>query len=150
MFIGILLLAIGATAAASTDVAVGDTLAGEEFSKWRISGEIIERPAGVTGEEFARSLRDDEGLRPWNGQPFVSPPAAGGMGTAAVTAADGREIIVKFVADDPERPGRVCRLHFARAVGAVQARWDAYRWCASTFGMSLPARFPPAIKIVGG
>lgn len=143
MLAGAVLIVLGAMTAAAAGAVVLDTLDGAAFARVGISGEIVERPAGVSGEAFARALMEAEGLRPWSGDAMLSPPGDQGMGTAAIVSADGHEINVKYVADDPQRPGRVCRLRFSPGVGAAQVRWDAYRWCASAFGLALPATFPP-------
>ena len=70
------------------------------------------------------------------------------MGVASIIAGDGREINVRYVAGDSTRSGRICRLRFQPGVGAQPARWDAYRWCATAFGLSLPDPLPPPIATV--
>lgn len=143
------LIVLAAGSASVADARVIDTLVGEEFSRFGISGQILERPAGVDDREFAVQIMEAEGLTPWNGQPFDTPPRDGSMGTAAIIAGNGHEINVKYVAGDRSRPGRICRLRFQPGVGASQERWNAYRWCAAAFGLSLPATFPPpAIAVV--
>ena len=117
-------------------------LAGPEFTRRGIVAEILERPAGVRDEEFAQRLIDAEGLRPWNGEQLNTPPEVGRMGSKAVVSSDGREIIVKYISGDQQRVGLVCRLRFSRG-GVSDQRWNAYRWCASHFGLELPER-PPA------
>jgi hypothetical protein len=123
------------------------TLKGPEFTRMGIVADLVERPAGITDEQFAQQLIDAEGLRPWDGEQLNFPEQDGGMGTMAVFSADGREMIVKYVSSDLEHTGQVCRLRLARG-GASSARWNAYRWCASAFGLSLPERRAPPVASV--
>jgi len=136
------LVSLSLTAAAGPHVV--STFGGAEFARFGIIADLVERPAGISDGLFAQQLIDAEGLRPWNGKQLDSPPMSGSMGTKAVFSGDGREVIVKYVAGDVRRAGRVCRLRFARG-GWSTARWNAYRWCASAFGLSLPDAPPPPI-----
>lgn len=117
-------------------------LEGDEFARRGIAGEIIERPAGISDESFAQQLIDAEDLRSWNGQQLDVPPREGAMGSKAVFAGDGREVIVRYVAGDSQSSGRVCRLRLSRG-GMSDARWNAYRWCGSALGVPLPSSPPP-------
>ena len=142
----VLLLAAGSALLA--DARVIDTLAGEEFLRLGISGQVLERPARVSGRDFAVRIMEAEGLDPWMGDPLLFPPGEGTVGVAATVAANGREIDVRYVAGDATRPGRICRLRFPPGVGAHPARWNAYRWCAAAFGLSIPDPVPPPIAVV--
>lgn len=124
---------------------VAATLQGPEFVGMGIVAELVERPAGISDQAFAQQLIDAEGLRPWDGEQLDFAPGAGSMGTKAVFSSDGREIIVKYVAGDVQRPGRVCRLRLSRG-GMSRARWQAYRWCGSAFGITLPESPSPIVR----
>ncbi len=122
--------------AAASEPRIVATLQGPDFQRRGIVAELVERPVGLTDEKFAQQLIQASGIRPWNGeQSFAS--EAGGMATKAVFSADGRELIVKYVNSGVDRTGRVCRISMARG-GMSIARWNAYRWCASAFGIRLP------------
>ena len=118
-------------------------LAGDEFVRMGIVAELIERPTGMSDEAFAQQLIDAEGLRPWNGQQVEMPARKGGMAVKAVFSADGRELHVNYI----EGAGRVCRTRFAHG-GVTPERWTAIRWCASAFGIALPAKIPPPVVVI--
>jgi hypothetical protein len=143
MFAVILAVLIGA----GPEPRIVQVLEGREFALRGITADLIERPAGITDEQFAQDLIDAEGLVPWNGEQFNSAPTEERMGTRAVFSADGREIIVKYVSGDSQRPGIICRLRLTRG-GMSDARWNAYRWCASALGRRLPDAPTPPITTV--
>jgi len=122
------------------------TLEGPEFVRMGIVAEIIERPPGVSNEQFAEQLIQAEGLKPWSGEQIDIPAVDGHMATKAVVSGDGREVIVKYLPGEPRQPGKVCRLRLARG-GMSEARWYAYKWCAEAFGLTLPERVPPPIRV---
>jgi hypothetical protein len=122
------------------------TLEGAEFTRAGISADLVERPAGVSDEQFAQDLVDAEGLQPWNGEQLSHAPGPASLGSKAVFSADGREIIVRYRSGPVQRSGRVCRLRLARG-GMSTARWNAYRWCATALGLSLPQAPPPPIGV---
>jgi hypothetical protein len=104
--------------------------------------EVVERPAGITDEGFARSLIKASGLRPWNGKLTESPASAGHMGVKAVHSGSGPEVTVYFVAGDSSKVGRVCRISRKRG-GMTEAWTSAQDWCASIFGLPRLKREPP-------
>ena len=140
MFIATALMAISAS---SQVIAV---LKDEEVVERGIVAEIIERPAGVSSEQFAQELIEVEGLEPWTGQQIDFPSVDGAMATKAVISTDGREVIVKYMPGDAAKPGKVCLLRLARG-GWSAERWTAYRWCAKAFGLSLAETAPPPIRV---
>lgn len=105
---------ISAAMVAAAEPRVLAVLEGSEFDRFGIVAELVERPAGVTDEQFAQQLIEASGLRSWKGEQVDSAPQMDGIGTKAVFSADGREIIVKYVSDDVQRTGRVCRLILRR------------------------------------
>ena len=123
------------------------TLEGPEFARRGIVAEIVERPAGVSDVEFAQRLIDDEGLRPWNGEQIEGHSETTQTGLKAVVSADGREVRVSYVVTDEQKSGRACRIRFTRG-GWSDARWNAYRWCASGLGYELPLTPPPPIVTI--
>jgi hypothetical protein len=135
------------TAALSVDAEprVIARLKGDAFARAGIVAELVERPRGVSDEAFAQQLIDAEGLRPWNGEQTGSAPAKGRMGYKAVSAKDGRAIIVKYMGGDAGRHGRLCRLRLAPGPMSP-LNWDAHRWCASKFGLTLPKTAPPIVR----
>jgi hypothetical protein len=140
----VFVLWFAAGAALLADVRVVDTLAGEEFTRLGIVGQLLERPAGVSDRDFAIQVMEAEGLTPFSGDPIlVSPGRDGGLGAAVIVAANGQEIYVTYVVGDSARPGRVCRLRFQPGSRFQPARREAHRWCAAAFGVTLPAPVPP-------
>lgn len=121
-------------------------LKGEEFVRRGIVAELVERPPGIPDERFAQQLIEAEGLKPWNGQQMNFPAVDGRMATKAVFAGDGREVIVKYVPGDAKQPGKACRIRLARG-GMSDARWQAYRWCAEAFGLSISETPPPVVRM---
>lgn len=134
----------GIVIAAEAEATVLATLKGAEFARMGIVAEILERPVGVSDEVFAQRLIDAEGLRPWNGEQIDAAPRSGPWGVKAVVSGDGREINVRYVAGDQRVAGRICRIRMSRG-GWSDARWSAYRWCASALGFELPLAPPPPI-----
>lgn len=120
-----------------------ETLSGEDIARAGLIVELVERPAGISGEAFAQQLIDAEGLRPWNGHQLNFGPDHG-RGSKAVFAADGRQIIVYYGPEELSQPGRVCRLR-ASSGGLGNARWRAIRWCSAAFGIQLPETPPPPV-----
>ncbi len=137
---------IAALLAGQVQPRVLSILEGEEFVRRGIVAELVERPPGIPDEQFAQQLIEVEGLRPWNGQQMNFPAVDGHMATKAVFSGDGREVIVKYVPGDAKQPGKVCRFRLARG-GMSEARWNAYRWCAEAFGLSLPQSPPPIVRM---
>jgi hypothetical protein len=138
----VLAVILATTLAGQPEPRVIAVLEGDEFARRGIVADVIERPAGVTNEQFAQQLVDAEGLVPRNGQQMNVPAREGEMGSKAIFSRDGREIIVNYVSSDVRQPGRVCRMRMEQG-GMSKPRWDAFRWCASAFGIVLPEGPPP-------
>ncbi|HEX6740598.1 MAG TPA: hypothetical protein VF079_02235 [Sphingomicrobium sp.] len=136
------LLAAAALASEGTPQVLA-RLRGRQFARMGIVAELVKRPAGISDEAFAQRLIDAEGLRPWNGKQFEMPARKGGMAAKAVFSVDGRELHVNYI----EGAGRVCRIRFAHG-GVTPERWKAIRWCASAFGIELPAKIPPPVVVI--
>jgi hypothetical protein len=130
-------------AATGADLHVLNTLAGDDLARMGIVADLVERPRHVAGEAFAQQLVDAEGLRTWNGEQIEGPSRAA-MSVKAVVAGNGREIDVYYLARPGPGDDHVCRLRLNRG-GASTARWRAYRWCASSFGISTPETWPPPV-----
>lgn len=123
-----------------------EILEGDAFVRRGIVAELIERPSGVSDEQFAQQLIDAEGLKPWSGQQMNFPAVDGGMAVKAVVSGDGREVSVRYLPSDASQVGKVCRVRLSRG-GASDERSKAYRWCAEAFGLTLPEKAPPPIRV---
>lgn len=121
-------------------------LKGEQFVRMGIVAELVERPPGIPDEQFAQQLIDAEGLKPWDGEQMNLPAAKGRLATKAVFAGDGREVIVYYMRGDAKMTGKVCRFRLSRG-GMSDARWQAYRWCGQAFGLRLPEKAPPIVRM---
>jgi hypothetical protein len=131
---------------ATTEPHVLATLEGAEFTRAGISADLVERPAGLSDEQFAQQLVDAEGLQPWNDDQLSHAPRPGSLGSKAVFSADGREIIVRYASGPVHLSGMVCRFRLARG-GMSTALWNAHRWCAAALGLTLPQAPPQAIGL---
>jgi hypothetical protein len=109
--------------------------------------ELIERPRGLTNEEFAEKLIDASGLRPWNGKHMSFPAAPGRMGGKAITSRSGPEVTVYFVPSDVRTVGRVCRISRKRG-GMTDAFVKAQDWCASSLGLPTPLKRESPVRTV--
>ena len=129
-------IALLATIAGQAEPRVLTVLEGPEFARLGIVAEVVERPAGVTDEQFAQHLIEAAGLQPWNGKQLNLPTKEGGGGIKAVHTWDGRAIRIRYIEGDIRRPGRVCRIRFEKG-GPSDAREKAQRWCDLALGLSV-------------
>lgn len=112
----------------------------------RTTAELLERPAGLTDEAFAKAFIEASGLQPWNGELIEFPAAPGRMGGKAVISRSGPEMTFYFLSSDSGTSGRVCRL--TRSRGGMTTAWtSAQDWCAARFGLP-PLKRPPFVRTV--
>jgi hypothetical protein len=104
----------------------------------KMVAEQIEKPADILLENFAAQLVEAEGLASWSTQDPVGSRPGAILPFKARHAANGREVVVYF----SYNARTVCKVSRARG-GFSNVHQEAIRWCATSLGISLPAKHPP-------
>jgi hypothetical protein len=113
------------------------TLDGPDLVREGIVAEVIALPPGLDTAEFAARVVDAEQLPAWDdGRPMTDGEATSMLSYKAMTAGDGRGVVV-YYSRDRAGPGTVCRLR-TRQTGFTDARYRALRWCALQVGVLIP------------
>jgi hypothetical protein len=119
------------------------TLDGPDLVKAGISAEVIGLPPAIDAAAFAAQVVDGEHLKSFDGGPMTDGEATSGLSYKALTAGDGRSVVV-YYARDPGGPKTVCRLRITQS-GFSDARYRALRWCALQVGVLLPDEPAPPV-----
>ena len=98
----------------------------------------IKKPADISSENFAAQLVEAEGLISWNPQDSVGSRPGAILPFKARHAANGREVVVYF----SHNARTVCKISRERG-GFSSIHQKAIRWCATSLGISLPAKRSP-------
>ena len=104
----------------------------------KVVAEQIEKPADLSSESFAAQLVESEGLTSWNPQDPVGSRPGAILPFKARHAANGHEVVVYF----SPAAQTVCKISRERG-GFSHIHQKAIRWCATSLGISLPAKRPP-------
>ena len=118
-------------------------LDGPDLVKEGIGAEVIGLPPALDAAEFAAQIVEAEHLKSWDGGPMTDGEATSGLSYKALTAGDGRSVVV-YYAHDPDGPKAVCRLRISQS-GFSDTRYRAQRWCALQVGVLLPDEPPPPV-----
>lgn len=109
----------------------------------KMVAETIEASADMSREEFAAQLVEAEGLISWSPQDPVNSSPGAKLQFRARHAANGREFVVYF----SPAAQTVCRIRREQG-GWSEIHQKAIRWCATSLGVTLPAKGPPVVSAV--
>lgn len=107
----------------------------------KMVAEQIETPADIPPEKFAAQLVEAEGLISWSPQDAVNSSPGARLQFKARHAANGREVVVYF----SPAAQTVCKIRREHG-GWSEIHQNAIRWCATSLGVSLPAKGPPVMS----
>jgi hypothetical protein len=106
----------------------------------KMVAEQIEKPAGMSPEEYAAKVVEAEGLTSWSPQDPTGSSPGERLPYRARHAANGREVVVYF----SPTARTVCKIRREHG-GLSDIHQKAIRWCAESLGISLPAQRPLAV-----
>ena len=124
-------------------VVVLRALDGPDLLREGIEAEVVGLPPALDAADFAARVVDAEHLTSWNNGPMTEGEATGPLSYKAMTAGDGRSVVV-YYSRDLGSPRAVCRLRIKQS-GFSDARFRALRWCALQVGVLLPDEPAPPV-----